>query len=291
MPEGIIVKGYSSFYYVQSESQIWECSLRGRLRLNAQDFLPGDRVRVTVLKGTRGVIEEVLPRSNSLIRPPVSNVNQAVIILALCSPAPDLNLLDRLLIQVEEAKVDPVICFNKVDLVSNPDAHAVSHLYREIGYRVIETSTKSGLGLTELRQVLKDKVSVFAGPSGVGKSTLLNAVQPGLELKTGRVSDRLRRGRHTTRHVELIPLENGGLVADTPGFSALNLPKMKREELPSYFPEMEEQAKHCRFSSCIHWQEPQCGVKDALERGLINHNRYKNYLAFLAEVIEHERRY
>lgn len=291
MPEGIIIKGYSGFYYVQSGLHIWECSLRGRFRLNAQDFLPGDRVKVVPLKGSKGVIEEALPRTNSLLRPAVANVDQAIIVLALCSPEPDLNLLDRILIQVEAAKVTPLICFNKADLISGEVSGGLPELYRKIGYRVIETSGASGQGVVELGNVLKGKISVFAGPSGVGKSTLLNGVKPGLGLKTGKVSDKLGRGRHTTRHVELIPLASGGLVADTPGFSSLNLPAMKREELAYFFPEMDEPAQGCRFTSCLHWQEPECGVKDGLNRGMINPDRYKNYLVFLAEVIEQERRY
>jgi len=291
MLEGIITKGYSGFYYVHSGVQLWECSLRGRFRLNAQDFLPGDRVKISPLKGTKGVIEEVLPRINSLIRPAIANVDQVVVVSAASEPEPDFNLLDRILIQVDAAKIAPLICINKADLVSPDELEELVKPYQKTGYALIEVSVKSGQGIAELRQVLKDKISVFAGSSGVGKSSLLNAVQPGLELKMGEVSQKLRRGRHTTRHVELLQLEFGGLVADTPGFSSLNLPAMQRQDLAGFFPEIQELAHKCRFTTCVHWQEPQCAVKDGVEQGIINPKRYKNYLSFLSEVIEQERRY
>ncbi|HWJ03917.1 MAG TPA: ribosome small subunit-dependent GTPase A [Verrucomicrobiae bacterium] len=290
MLEGIITKGYSGFYYVQAGTQLWECSLRGRFRLNAQEFLPGDRVKISPVKGTKGVIEEVLPRQNSLVRPTVANVDQAVIVFAASNPEPDLNLLDRILIQVEGAGITPLICFNKADLLGEEELRQLMQVYAT-HYTVLATGAKSGLGIEALKQVLNNKVSVFAGPSGVGKSSLLNALQPGLELKMGEVSRKLGRGKHTTRHVELLPLACGGLVADTPGFSSLHLPPMKREELAGYFPEIIELAHLCRFSSCLHNQEPQCAVKEGVERGNINPERYKHYLLFLNEVIEHERRY
>ncbi len=291
MSEGIILKGYSGFYYVQAGEKLWECSLRGRFRLHAQDFLPGDRVKISPLKGHKGVIEEVLPRTNALVRPPVANVEQVIVVFALVTPQPDRNLLDRILIQAEAAGVNPVVCFNKADLALPPETDAAVELYRSIGYEVILVSAKSGQGVEELRRVLEGKTSVFAGPSGVGKSSLLNAVHPGLQLKTGEVSAKLRRGRHTTRHVELIPLDGGGLVADTPGFSSLDLPPMQREELSRFFPEFLEHAPQCKFSTCLHRLEPQCAVKAAVELGRIDSKRYADYLAFLTEVIEQERRY
>lgn len=291
MLEGIITKGYSGFYYVQVQAELWECSLRGRFRINAQDFLPGDRVKISPIKGTKGVIEEVLPRKNFLLRPTIANVDQTVIVLAARSPAPDLNLLDRIIIQVEAAQIEPLILFNKADMVQPGEEQSILRIYQQAGYRTLAVSAKSGQGIPELKGMLSGRISVVAGPSGVGKSTLLNGVQQGLELKTGEVSRKLRRGKHTTRHVELMPLECGGLVADTPGFSSLNLPQMLREELAGYFPEINELAHKCRFSSCMHWQEPQCAVKEGLEQGLISSERYANYITFLAEVIDHERRY
>ncbi|HEX3015036.1 MAG TPA: ribosome small subunit-dependent GTPase A, partial [Desulfobacteria bacterium] len=239
MLEGIITKGYSGFYYVFTDGQVKECSLRGRFRHKDVDFLPGDKVLISLLKNGKGVVEEVLPRRNSLLRPTIANVDQVIIVLAIDNPAPDLNLLDRLLIQVEAAGVSPLICFNKIDLLSSKTEN-LAVIYRKVGYYTLEVSAHTNKGILDLRKALKDKVSVFAGPSGVGKSSLLNTVQPGVSLKTGDVSQKLRRGRHTTRHVELLHLDGGGLVADTPGFSALSLPVMKRNELAGFFPEMDE---------------------------------------------------
>lgn len=293
MPEGIIIKGYSGFYYVQTEERLWECSLRGKFRQKhlAQSFLPGDRVRITPLKGDKGVIEEVLPRQTELVRPPIANVEQGILVFACKDPDPDLNLLDRLLILTSLAGLEAVICFNKADRLTEEERHALAAPYRQAGYSVVEASAKTGLGVEEIRAILKDRVSVFAGPSGVGKSTMLNALEPNLALKTGAVSEKLGRGRHTTRHVELLALRDGGWVADTPGFSSLYLPPMERDQLASCFPEFLPYLGECRFNSCIHKTEPDCSLRAAVEEGKIDKDRYQQYLNFLDEVIANERRY
>lgn len=290
--EGIIVRGYSGFYYVQVGEKVYECSLRGRYRLTKQDFFTGDRVKIKPVEGKeKGVIEEVLPRQTVLFRPPIANVTQVVIVMALAQPEPDLVLLDRLLVLAEQARIRPVLCFNKMDLAKPQVSQELFNLYQNIGYRVLLTSAKQEIGIEELRDELKGEVTVLAGPSGVGKSSLLNAVQPGLKLKTGEVGKKTQRGRHTTRHVSLIPFKDSGFVADTPGFSRLQLPEMKREELSYYFPEFEPYIHNCKFNSCLHHKEPQCGVKEALAKGEINSRRYEHYLDFLAEVIAKERSY
>jgi len=291
MIQGIIIKGYSGFYYVRSGEDTYECSLRGRFRLKDQNFLPGDRVKIASVGRGRGVIEEVLPRRNELIRPPVANVDQVVIVQAFARPEPNLALLDRLLVLTEHENIEPLICFNKVDLVAETIKTDIETVYRGAGYRVVVTGARAGIGIEELQGQLAARVSVFAGPSGVGKSSLLNAIQPGLLLKTGEGSQKIKRGRHTTRHVELLPLDNGGLVADTPGFSSLNLPVMRREELVTCFPEMIGKAHLCRFSSCLHKLEPECAIKAAVEAGEVDQRRYRHYLEFLAEVMENEKKY
>lgn len=291
MLEGIIVKGYSGFYYVQVGSCQWECSLRGKYRIKEQDFLVGDRVQISPLNETKAVIEKVLERTNQLTRPPVANVKQMIIVMALDEPTPDLMLLDRLLVLGELNDLSLVICFNKTDLVGDEIKEKYRDLYVRIGYSVILTNENNNTGISVLADQLKDRISVMAGPSGVGKSSLLNAVQPGLALKIGKVSDKSKRGRHTTRHVELLALKNGGFVADTPGFSLLDLPAMKREDLRYYFPEMAELGDRCRFSTCLHQTEPGCAVRLGLEAGLVNSGRYEHYIYFLAEVMENERRY
>jgi ribosome biogenesis GTPase len=288
--KGIILRGYSGFYYVLAENIEYECSLRGKYRLRNQDFLPGDHVLISALDNNKGVIEEVAPRKNQLIRPPIANVNQAVLVIAVKNPLPDLQLLDRLLVCTDSQGITPVICFNKIDLDEDRGLELAS-LYSKIGYKVILTSTKKDMGVADLKNQLQDQLSVFAGPSGVGKSSLLNMVQPGFALKTGHVGEKSQRGRHTTRHTSLMALQGGGLVADSPGFSRVYLPNISREELSQFFPEFIEHAQFCKFNTCLHHKEPDCHVKKALDKGLIDSTRYNNYLTFLFEVIDKERSY
>ncbi|MHB8170049.1 MAG: ribosome small subunit-dependent GTPase A [Thermincolia bacterium] len=291
MRQGTVIKAYSGFYYVRVDDILYECSLRGRFRKEKQTVITGDRVKINLLNHDKGVIEEILPRDTQLIRPPIANVEQVLIIMAARDPNPDLKLLDRLLILAQAADISPALCFNKAELVEGNQVEETAHVYLSVGYPVIVTSTREGWGLDDLRALLKDKVTVFAGPSGVGKSSLLNAIQPGLALKTGEVSEKIGRGKHTTRHVELLPLEVGGLVADTPGFSTLYLPDITPEELGTFFPEIEEYQGGCRFKGCHHHNEPQCGVKEALEAGEIDGRRYQHYLELLAEVKPKGRKY
>jgi len=291
MLEGILVKGYSGFYYVYAEKRVWECSLRGRFRLRDQEFLPGDRVKILPGTGRKATIEEVLPRRNCLSRPPVANIDQAVLVLAATSPDPDFNLLDRLLVQAAAIQVNALLVVTKQDLEEpNEERAAAWQVYSRLGYPVIRLSNKTGAGIAELQAYFTGKTSVLAGPSGVGKSSLLNSLVPGLELKVGQVGRKLQRGRHTTRHVELLPC-SGGLVADTPGFSSLYLPTMRREQLAGHFPEFHAYLGQCRFASCLHAQEPDCAVKTAVAAGEIAEFRYRHYLDFLEEVIAAERRY
>ncbi|MDQ7094758.1 ribosome small subunit-dependent GTPase A [Desulfosporosinus sp. PR] len=297
MIEGVLLKGYGGFYYVYAEDRVWECSLRGRFRIKDQDFLPGDRVRILPEGDSKARIESVEPRLNFLTRPTVANVDQALLVFAMTSPKPDLNLLDRLLIQVADSEIKPLLVFTKLDKyleetvqTDSEGRYLIADVYRQIGYTVFEVSNKTGIGIQELRNHLTEKISVLAGPSGSGKSSLFNALSNGKQLKTGEISQKSKRGRHTTRHVELMVCA-GGLVADTPGFSSLFLPKMKREDLADYFPEFAERRGECRFSSCLHDKEPNCAIKAALEKGEISGTRYEHYRVFLQEVIAAERRY
>lgn len=290
LKEGILLKGVGGFYFVKSDGEIYQCRLRGRFRHEEKEFLAGDRVKFREVAPGQGVIEDMLPRKTKLERPLVANVDQVIIVMSLEEPPPDLELLDRLLVLSLANGTEPLICWNKADTAKEDFVHLPS-LYQGLGYRVLVTSAKTGKGVELLREALKGHISTFAGPSGVGKSSLLNAIQPGLNLKTGEVSRKLGRGRHTTRQVELLVLDGGGMVADTPGFSRLYLPEMKREELASYFLEMEPLKLMCRFHSCLHRSEPGCRVREAVEEGLIPRHRYEHYLKFLAEVIEAERSY
>lgn len=291
MREGIVIRAYGGFYYVKVDQELWECKVRGRFRHQRERILAGDRVKVAAVAPGKGVVEQVLPRSTELLRPPIANVQQVVIVMSVHSPAPNLGLLDRLLILVEYEALDSIIALNKIDLVSPEVWRDLVNTYTQAGYTVVATSAITGQGVKELRGYLQDKLTVLAGPSGVGKSSLLNAIQPGLALRTGEVSRKLGRGRHTTRFIELLSLEGGGLVADSPGFNILSLPSMKREELSAYFRELEAFIGSCRFSSCLHRSEPDCLVKQAVEEGRIDRRRYQSYLDLLQEVIENEQRY
>jgi ribosome biogenesis GTPase len=292
--DGIIIKGYSGFYYVWDGAELWECSLRGKFRLQKQRFLPGDRVALTILDqdGKKAVIEMVKERQNELLRPPVANVEQVIIVLALKDPQPDFRLLDRLLVIIQHKGIQPIICFNKTDLLAEEDCRDLADPYSKMPLKTIFTSSKTGRGIEELKLLMSGKISVFAGPSGVGKSSLLNSMEKGLALKTGVISEKTARGKHTTRHVELIRLKSGGLLADTPGFSQIYLPRdISREELSKYYPDYLRFKKECRFHSCLHREEPQCAVREAVEEGILHRSRYERYLEILKEIISEERRF
>lgn len=291
--EGLLIKGYGGFYYVDDGRRLWECSLRGRFRIRKQVFLAGDRVDFIAVDEGRGigVIEAVLPRKNELLRPPTANMDQVVIVLAAAEPKPDLWLLDRLLLMVQTAGAEPVICFNKRDL--DPEGLAeTAGIYEPTGFRMAATSTLTGFGMDSLKEIMRDRTTVFAGPSGVGKSSLLNALEPKLRLKTGEISEKLGRGKHTTRHVELLALSFGGWVADTPGFSQIYLPdKIKAGGLAELYPEFRFYTDQCRYASCMHRDEPGCGARAAVESGRLDRGRYERYRMFLEEALSNERRY
>ncbi len=297
MQKGVVIKAYAGYYYVYDGEKVWECFLRGKFRYLKQSVLVGDKVlwrpdKHADEEGDRGVIESVLPRENDLSRPPIANVNQAVIVFSVLEPEPNMGLLDRLILLVEYSGIDPVICCNKVDLLPPGGAPRWLDYYGELGYKIFLTSATTGVGLEGFRRSMVRHISVMAGPSGVGKSSILNAIIPSISLETGEISSKLKRGKHTTRHVELIPFNDEGYIADTPGFSNLNLPsELKREELQWYFPEIFSLSRECRFNGCLHDKEPDCAVRKAVEAGSLAQWRYNNYLVFLQEVIERERRY
>lgn len=267
------------------------CRTRGRVKLGRGALMAGDLVMVRVL-GDEGVVEEVFPRKTQLIRPPIANVEQAVIVMALARPRPAPQLLDRILIMAEREGLQSIIVLSKRDLAGDAEVRALADVYAAVGYTVVPTSVKTGLGLEQLRERLQGRVSVLAGPSGVGKSSLLKALLPGVELDVGQVSRKSERGRHTTRHVSLLPLHPDGWVADSPGFATLSLGTMDPRALPAYYPEYLRLADQCRFTGCLHHEEPDCAVKAALSRGELHPDRYRRYLEILSELKEaYERRY
>ncbi|RQD77822.1 MAG: ribosome small subunit-dependent GTPase A [Candidatus Syntrophonatronum acetioxidans] len=289
--EGIIVKAISGFFYVKTDGHIYRCKARGRFKKENLTPLVGDWVIFYLINGKEGVIEEILPRQSQLVRPAIVNVQQAVFLFSVKDPPANLMLLDRLLVIAESNRLDCVICFNKIDLVKEEEVIPLTDIYKSIGYQVILTSALKGTGIDQVRNCLKDKMSVIAGPSGSGKSALLNRVEKGLGLKVGPISAKTRRGKQTTRHVELLTLSFGGLVADSPGFSQVDFLDFSKEELPYYFPEIAREGEKCKFKGCLHEQEPFCNVKEGVNRGEIALSRYQNYLNFLKEIKERERRY
>ncbi|HAI20427.1 MAG TPA: ribosome small subunit-dependent GTPase A [Clostridiales bacterium UBA8153] len=287
---GRVIRSFSDVYEVQDAGGIVSCRLRGRFRKELVTVLTGDRVRFVAGPADAGIITGVLPRRNQLVRPPVANVDQVVVVATLVEPPLDPVLLDRLLVVASRQELDVLICLNKLDLCESADARAFLDLYAGAGYRVLAISARTGLHLDELSARLAGRISVMAGPSGVGKSSLINGLRPGLQLRVERVSRAGGRGRHTTRRVELLEVGNQAWVVDTPGFSRLDLDSVPKVELAEHFPDMARLKAGCRFRDCLHRQEPDCAVRAAFEQGSLAPGRYWNYLAFLAEIEELERR-
>lgn len=288
--EGIITKGIGGFYYVKTCDKVYECKARGIFRKKDITPLPGDRVMIQVVDEEKkvGNLEDILPRTSELVRPAVANVNQLVAVVAAKSPVPDLMLLDKLLITAERKGIEVILCINKIDLDPQGDYHNIVEAYTKAGYRVLASSSKSPDGFSQLHQELKGRISVLAGQSGVGKSTLLNRIMNAWVMETGDVS-RIERGRHTTRHAELIELENGGYIVDTPGFSSFELLDFPVEELQLYFPEFAPFLNQCRFTGCSHVSEPDCRVKEAIGTS-VDEQRHQRYTELYA-VLKQQRSY
>ena len=291
--QGKIIKGIAGFYYIYAEDgNVYECKAKGIFRKDNFKPLVGDNVEITVLneEEKEGSVTSILPRRNSLIRPAVANVDQALLIFAMENPKPNFLLLDRFLIMMKQQEIPAVICFNKKDVGEKEEMEKLYEIYTGCGYRVVLSSTYEGEGMDEIHEILKGKTTVVAGPSGVGKSSITNCMQGEVQMETGEISKKLKRGKHTTRHSQVIPVEKNTFLVDTPGFSSLYLTDMKEEELRDYFPEFVMYEPQCRFQGCMHIHEPGCAVKKALSEGKISQQRYDNYLA-LYEELKEKRRY
>ena len=291
--QGKIIKGIAGFYYIYAEDgNVYECKAKGIFRKDNFKPLVGDNVEITVLneEEKEGSVTSILPRRNSLIRPAVANVDQAFLIFAMENPKPNFLLLDRFLIMMKQQEIPAVICFNKKDVGEKKEMEKLYEIYTGCGYRVVLSSTYEGEGMDEIHEILKGKTTVVAGPSGVGKSSITNCMQGEVQMETGEISKKLKRGKHTTRHSQVIPVEKNTFLVDTPGFSSLYLTDMKEEELRDYFPEFVMYEPQCRFQGCMHIHEPGCAVKKALYEGKISQQRYDNYLA-LYEELKEKRRY
>ncbi|MDY3983016.1 MAG: ribosome small subunit-dependent GTPase A [Veillonellaceae bacterium] len=282
MKEGIVVKNMNGYFYVQDqEGGLHECKVRGRLKQKRYSLLVGDKV----VYGEDGFVESILPRYSELYRPAVANINQVILVVAAHMPDINTLLLDRLCVSIEDKDLPFLICINKYDL-ADERTKEVEVIYKQAGYEVLYTSTYTGQGLSELKERLKHKITAFAGPSGVGKSSLLNAVEPAFNFQTGQVSDKIKRGRHTTRHASLYALGADSFIMDTPGFSSLDMSHISLERLPTLFPEILAREGHCKYNPCYHDKEPVCAIKEAVASGAIHPSRYANYLQLRQEIQE-----
>ena len=291
--QGKIIKGIAGFYYVHVvESGLYECKAKGVFRKEKIKPLVGDMVEMDVLDEAekKGNIVDILPRKNELIRPAVANIDQALVVFAVTKPKPHFNLLDRFLIMMESKEIPVILCFNKKDIATEPEIQKLKDIYETCGYQMVFTSAIQEENVSQLKELLKGKTTAIAGPSGVGKSSLINILQPDAKMETGSISEKIERGKHTTRHSELIWIEDDTYIMDTPGFSSLYTNDFEKEELKFYFTEFVPFEGQCRFQGCDHVHEPGCAVKEALEEGKIHPVRYENYLEMYQELKE-KRRY
>lgn len=284
---GKIIKGIAGFYYVHVEGKgTYFCRAKGIFRNIHVKPLVGDNVYMEVLdeQNKEGNVTEILPRKNALIRPAVANIDQAAVIFSIVKPNPNFNLLDRFLIHMERQKLPSVICFNKQDIASEEEKAALRKAYETCGCQLLFVSALEMEGIEELKRILLGKTTAVAGPSGVGKSTMINCLLPEAKMETGSISEKIERGRHTTRHSEIVALTNETYIMDTPGFTSLSISELDKDEIALYYPEFRRYEPHCRFRGCAHMNEPDCGVKEAVARGEISRVRYENYQMLYREV-------
>ena len=290
--QGKIIKGIAGFYYVNVvESGVYECKAKGVFRKEKIKPLVGDNVRIEILdeENKTGNIVEIFPRKNELIRPAVANIDQALVVFAVTKPTPHFNLLDRFLVMMERKEIPVVLCFNKKDIATSPEIAELEAIYEKCGYPIVFISALEQENIEEIRRLLLKKTTAIAGPSGVGKSSLINLLQNQVQMETGTISRKIERGKHTTRHSELIAVDADSYIMDTPGFSSLYVNDFEKEELKYYFREFASYEGQCRFQGCDHVHEPGCAVKEALEEGKIHPIRYKNYLEMYTELKEKKR--
>ncbi len=290
---GRIVKGIAGFYYVEVKGPlVYECKAKGIFRKDGIKPIVGDNVEIEIIDEDQmqGNLVKILPRANMLIRPPVANVDQAVILFAIVKPNPNYNLLDKFLITMRQVGLPVIICFNKQDIATKEEQQELYDAYEKCGYKVLFISVKEERGLDELKALLKGKTSTLAGPSGVGKSSLLNKLVPDASMQTGELSKKIDRGKNTTRHSELFLIkeltddEGETFIIDTPGFTSLELRDVNTDSLMNYYPEFVKYEPECRFGGCSHIAEPDCGVKNAVKEEKVSKVRYDNYKVIYSEL-------
>lgn len=286
---GKIIKGIGGFYYVKAEGRLYSCKAKGIFRNENIRPLIGDEVEISILDddAAEGSIDDILPRRNQLLRPALANIDMILVVQACAKPAPQMYLLDRYLVSIGRLDIPVGIVFNKCDLRHEP----VYKIYSDAGYRTFTVSAKTGEGIEELSEFIKDKTIALAGPSGVGKSTITNYLCPQAEMQTGVISKKIERGKHTTRHSELFSLGDNTFLCDTPGFTSIAFEDIDSARLKYYFPELSALEGKCRFNGCLHLAEPECAVKEAIGSGSINFSRYESYKKIYNEIYTQERRY
>ncbi len=290
--QGKIIKGIAGFYYIHINGMgIYECKAKGIFRNQKIKPLVGDNVTIDIIDEDNkiGNIVEINKRNNELIRPAVANVDQALIVFAIAEPEPNFNLLDKFLILMNKQQVNTTLCFNKTDIVNEEKIEKLKNIYSNCGYDIIFISTYDNIGIDIIKEYISDKTTVLAGPSGVGKSSLLNILCDENIMETGEISTKIKRGKHTTRHSEIINIEGNTYIVDTPGFSTLYIDEFDKDELKDYYNEFLKYEPECRFIGCRHINEPNCGVKEALDRGEISKHRYDNYICMYNELKEQRR--
>lgn len=291
--QGKIIKGIAGFYYVHVPGgEVYECRAKGIFRKEKVKPLVGDNVGIEITHAgdCEGNIVEIFPRTSELIRPAVANIDQALLIFSMTKPEPNYNLLDRFLVMMRQQGLECILCFNKQDLSDPARDEQVIRIYGNSGCRMLFASARQQKGISQLTKMLLGKTTAVAGPSGVGKSSLINCLQGGRQMQTGEISEKIARGKHTTRHSELIAVSGDTYIMDTPGFSSLSLSDIEKEKLQEYYPEFKPYKAECRFMSCVHIHEPVCGVRAAVEKGRISRVRYDNYVSFYEELKEKEKR-
>ncbi|NLB41612.1 MAG: ribosome small subunit-dependent GTPase A [Clostridiales bacterium] len=289
MKEGVIIKGIGGFYDVLSNNEIYRCRARGKFRKQKITPMVGDHVRFTPeTEISEGSLEEIYPRKNSLRRPAVANITNLAVVMSAFQPEPDLLLIDKLIISAERMNISILLVVNKIDLATQDQIDELLNDYKPSSYPIYCVSSKYGQGMEELARGLEG-ITTLAGQSGVGKSSIINHLHPSFEAEVGDVSVKHKRGRHTTRHVELLNLPEGGMIVDTPGFSQMELADYEEVELQEYYPEYEKYRHDCYFNGCIHVSEPNCKVQDAVEKGELPSGRYQRYVHFIKEIKEYRR--
>jgi ribosome biogenesis GTPase / thiamine phosphate phosphatase len=285
--KGIIVKGIAGFYYVKADKKIYQCKARGIFKKDGITPYVGDEVIIEKISGDEAVVGEILPRRNFFIRPPIANVDCFVIVAAAAKPDPNPDIIDKFLVMAEKNRTDIVICINKIDLVTEEKRKEIEEIYQDI-YPFVCVCGKTGQGIETLTALMKDRKCALAGPSGAGKSTLLNRLQSRYTVETGAISEKTKRGKHTTRHVELFETDFGSLVFDTPGFTSFDVLEAEEDELHFLYPEMSPLIGGCRYDDCRHIKEPDCCIREAVKQGKIHESRYQSYVNQYNEI--HERR-